>query len=154
MLIIKQRLCMFISIYFEEFIKMSLLSENTLIKICEFLLQNIFHTAKKIAQYESFESLKIIFEEKKFINYFPIDSREHDYVIESCQYFIDHRYDKNFDTCGFYLMNLKKAIVEFENDFDNDYSTKGSLDRLEYAQSDIYDWVKENIELEGENYGQ
>jgi hypothetical protein len=59
--LIKQRLCMFISIYFEEFIKMSLLSENTLIKICEFLLQNIFHTTKKIAQYESFESLKIIF---------------------------------------------------------------------------------------------
>ena len=59
--LIKQRLCMFISIYFEEFIKMSLLSENTLIKICEFLLQNIFHTEKKIAQYESFESLKIIF---------------------------------------------------------------------------------------------
>lgn len=93
----------------------------------------------------------IICEEKKFVNYFPIDSREHDYIIENCQYFIDHRYGKNFDPCGYYLMNLKKAIVEFEDDLKNDYSTKGSLDGLEYAQSDIYDWVKENIELEGEN---
>ena len=93
----------------------------------------------------------IIFEELRYINHFPIDSREQENIIENCQYFIDHQYDKDFNTCGYYLMNLKKAINEFENDFKNNYSTKGSLDRLENAQSDIYDWVKENIELEGEN---
>lgn len=43
------------------------------------------------------------------------------------------------------LKGLKDAFVEFEEDMDKDYSTKGSLDRLEYAQSDLLDWVKGNI---------
>lgn len=97
------------------------------------------------------ENNEFVFEEKIYINNFPIDSREQDYVVEQCRYFIDHRYDKNFDTCGFYLMNLRKAINEFEDDFTNHCSTKGSLDRLEYAESDLYEWVKDNIDLEGED---
>lgn len=44
------------------------------------------------------------------------------------------------------LKGLKNAFVEFEEDIDKNNSTKGSLDRLEYAQSDLLDWVKDNIE--------
>ena len=32
----------------------------------------------------------IIFEELRFINHFPIDSREHQDIVDNCQYFIDH----------------------------------------------------------------
>ena len=56
--------------------------------------------------------------------------------------------DKQFDELMYLLRKLKSAIVEFEKDFEEDNNTKRSLDRLEYAQSDIYDWVKENIEVE------
>ena len=43
------------------------------------------------------------------------------------------------------LKNLKSAIVTFEKDSESGNSTKGSLDAIEYAQSDIYEWVEENI---------
>lgn len=43
------------------------------------------------------------------------------------------------------LKGLKDTFVEFEEDIDKNNSTKGSLDRLEYAQSDLLDWVKDNI---------
>ena len=89
-----------------------------------------------------------VFEEKRYINHFPIDSRDQPSVIENCEYFIDHEYDKQFDELKHYLRKLKSAIVEFEKDFQENNNTKGSLDQLEYAQSDIYDWVKENIEVE------
>lgn len=90
----------------------------------------------------------IICEELKFINYFFMDNREQDYIIEQCQYFIDHEYDKNFDACKCLMREVRKAQIEFENDIANGYSTKGSLDRLEYAQSDLYDYIKENIKVD------
>lgn len=45
------------------------------------------------------------------------------------------------------LKKLKKAIIEYEKDFEENNDTKGSLDALEYAESDIYDFVKKYIEL-------
>lgn len=100
-----------------------------------------------LAQDEKKDS-PIIFEELRFVNYFPIDSREHQYIIDNCEYFIDHEYDKDFDECKYYMRKVREAQIEFENDFKNDYSTKGSLDKLEYAQSDLYDYIRENIEGE------
>lgn len=70
--------------------------------------------------------------------------------IENAQYFIDHEYDKNFNECKFYMMQLRKAQEEFENDCKMNNDTKGSLDALEYAQSDLYEWVYKNIEGEEE----
>lgn len=92
----------------------------------------------------------IIFEERRYVNNFPIDSREQSSIIEVCEYFIDHEYDEQFDNLKYLLRKLKIAIVEFQDDCEHDYNTKGSLDRLEYAQSDIYDWVSENIDLDEE----
>lgn len=99
-----------------------------------------------LAQDES-EDSPIINEELRFVNYFPIDSRDHQYIIENCEYFIDHEYDEQFDELKHLLWKLKKAIMEFEKDIREDNNTKGSLDRLEYAQSDIYDWVEKNINV-------
>lgn len=89
-----------------------------------------------------------VFEERRYIKCFPIDSRDHHSILENCEYFIDHQHDKQYDELKYYLRKLKSAIVEFEQDFRENNNTKGSLDRLEYAQSDIYDWVKENIEVD------
>ena len=89
-----------------------------------------------------------VFEERRYINHFPIDSRDQPSIIENCEYFIDHEYDKQFDELKYLLRKLKLAINEFEKDFEEDANTKGSLDRLEYAQSDVYDWVKKNIEVD------
>lgn len=83
----------------------------------------------------------------RFINYFyGVEDKQTN--IENAKYFIDHEYDKEFDELKYLLKNLKKAQVEFEKDFEEDNDTKGSLDGLEYAQSDIYDWVNENIKLD------
>lgn len=81
----------------------------------------------------------------RFINYF-YGVEDEQTNIENAKYFIDHEYDKDFDELKYLLMSLKKAQVEFEKDLEEDNNTKGSLDRLEYAQSDIYDWVEKNIE--------
>lgn len=83
----------------------------------------------------------------RFVNYF-YGVEDDDTNIENAKYFIDHEYDKNFSELKYLLMELKKAITEFEHDFENNCDTKGSLDRLEYAQSDIYDYVKKNIKGE------
>ncbi len=46
------------------------------------------------------------------------------------------------------LKALRKAQIEFNNDLKEDNSTKGSLDKIEYAQSDIYEWVENNIKID------
>lgn len=51
----------------------------------------------------------------------------------------------NYNNLFDLLRTYRKAILEFDNDMSKNNSTKGSLDRLEYAQADIYDWVKENM---------
>ena len=43
------------------------------------------------------------------------------------------------------LRTYKKAIKDFDYDTKHDYSTKGSLDRLQDVQADIYEWVEKNI---------
>ena len=59
--ILKQRFCFFISIYIERFLSLSSIENEFFIKISEFLFYNIFmNKTTKIAQYESFESLKVI----------------------------------------------------------------------------------------------
>ena len=87
-------------------------------------------------------------DELRFINYFYGASENIETIKENAEHFIDHEYDKEFDELKYLLKNLRAAQVEFEKDFEEDNNTKGSLDGLEYAQSDIYDWVKENIKLD------
>ena len=59
--VIKQRVCFFISVYIEHFIYLNKIRDDFFMHICEFLFFNIFQNRNnKIAQYESFESLKII----------------------------------------------------------------------------------------------
>lgn len=94
-----------------------------------------------------YENDELATQEYRFINYF-YGVEDDDTNVENAKYFIDHEYDKNFSELKYLLMELKKAINEFENDFENNNDTKGSLDRLEYAQSDIYDYVKKNIKGE------
>ena len=86
-----------------------------------------------------------IFEERRFVNYFPQDSRDQQEIIDNCIYFIEHEYDEQFDELKYLLRKLKNAIVEFTNDVKKNHNPKSSLDRLEYAQSDLYDWVDKNI---------
>lgn len=83
----------------------------------------------------------------RFINYF-YGVKESENIIEIAKSYIDHEYDKDISEIKFLLMQLRKAQIEFEHDFENNNDTKGSLDRLEYAQSDIYDWVKENLQID------
>ena len=51
----------------------------------------------------------------------------------------------NYNNLFDLLRTYRDAILEFDNDTKENNSTKGSLDRLEYAQADIYDWVKKNM---------
>lgn len=44
------------------------------------------------------------------------------------------------------LRTYKKAIIEFNEDIENDNSTKGSLDNLQDVQADIYEWVEKEID--------
>lgn len=55
---------------------------------------------------------------------------------------------KTVDELMALLKELRKAQIEFNKDIDEGNNTKGSLDRLEYAQSDIYEWVEKNIKIE------
>ena len=96
------------------------------------------------------ENSPIINEELVFIQYFYGASESKEQIIENAHYFLDHEYDKDYNELKYLLRKLKNAIVEFNKDIENHHSTKGSLDRLEYAQSDIYDWVNKNIEPKGE----
>ena len=89
-----------------------------------------------------------IFEEKRYVNFFPQDSWEQQDIIDNCIYFIDHEYKKNFDECKYFMRQVRKAQIEFEMDLKEGNNTKGSLDRLEYAQSDLYDYIRNNIEGE------
>lgn len=89
-----------------------------------------------------------IFEERRFVNYFPQDSRDQQEIIDNCIYFIDHEYNKNFDECKYLMMQVRKAQIEFEKDIKEGNDTKGSLDTLEYAQSDLYEYIRDNIEGE------
>lgn len=94
-----------------------------------------------------YENDELATQEYRFINYF-YGVEDDDTNVENAKHFIDHEYDKNYSELKYLLMELKKAITEFENDFENNCDAKGSLDRLEYAQSDIYDYVKKNIKGE------
>lgn len=59
--VIKQRICFFISVYIEQFLSLNKIKDDFFMHICEFLFFNIFQNrSNTIAQYESFESLKII----------------------------------------------------------------------------------------------
>ena len=103
------------------------------------------NTEEEFLAQDDHQDSPIIFEELKFINHFPIDSREQDYIIEQCHYFIDHEFDKDFDECKYLMKQVRKAQIEFEKDIKEGNNTKGSLDTLEYAQSDLYDYIRENI---------
>ena len=91
----------------------------------------------------------IIVQEYKHINHFEIDAENHP-LIETCQYFIDHQFDKDVDELKYLLMEWRKAQKTFDDDVEEDNDTKSSLDALEYAQSDVYDWVHENIQANEE----
>lgn len=86
-----------------------------------------------------------IWEEKVYINHFPIDNKEQSNIINSCEYFIDHQWDKNFSELKFYMMELRKVQEKFDKDNET------YIEKLEFAKYDLYDWVKDNIQLEGED---
>lgn len=43
------------------------------------------------------------------------------------------------------LIEVREAQIEFDKDMKEDNNTKGSLDRLEYALSDLQEWIANNI---------
>lgn len=86
-------------------------------------------------------------QEMRFINYFYQDNWTQEELVEECKYFIDHEYDKEFDECKFLLMNMRKALKEFDDDIKANNNTKSSLDRLEFAQGDLMEYVEQNIPL-------
>ena len=43
------------------------------------------------------------------------------------------------------LIEVRKAQIEFDADIKENNNTKGSLDRLEYALSDLQEWISHNI---------
>lgn len=87
----------------------------------------------------------------QFVNYFYADCWTNEELVEECKYFIDHEYDKNFDEGKYYMMEVRKALKDFDDDFAKNNDCKGSLDKLEYAQSDLCDYIKNNIPLDQNN---
>ena len=65
--IVKQRICLFLSLYIKDFIELNL-DLNIFKDICEFLFYNIFNENEHIAQYESFEAITKILTNKNFKN--------------------------------------------------------------------------------------
>ena len=65
--IVKQRICLFLSLYIKVFIELNL-DLNIFKDICEFLFFNIFNENEHIAQYESFEAITKILTNKNFKN--------------------------------------------------------------------------------------
>lgn len=88
------------------------------------------------------------FLDMRFINYFHLDNWTKEELVEECKYFIDHEYDKNFDEGKYYMMEVRKALKDFDDDFSKNNDCKGSLDKLEYAQSDLCDYIKNSIPLD------
>ena len=85
------------------------------------------------------------FLDMRFVNYFYLDNWTNEELVEECKYFIDHEYDENFDEGKYYMMEVRKAIKEFDDDVEQNNDCKRSLDKLENAQSDLYDYIKKNI---------
>ena len=108
----------------------------------------VFDSEEDFLAQDDHEDSPFIFEELRFVNHFPIDSRDHQEIIENCQYFIDHEYDKDFDECKYLMKQVRKAQIEFEKDIREGNREKSSLEALEYAQSDLYDYIRDNIEVE------
>ena len=65
--IVKQRICLFLSLYIKDFIDLNL-DLNIFKDLCEFLFYNIFNENEHIAQYESFEAITKILTNKNFKN--------------------------------------------------------------------------------------
>ena len=43
------------------------------------------------------------------------------------------------------LIEVREAQIEFDADIKEGNDTKGSLDRLEFALSDLQEWISNNI---------
>ena len=65
--IIKQRICLFLSLYIKDFIDVNI-DLNLFKDICEFLFFNIFNEKHHIAAYESFDAITKILTNKNFKN--------------------------------------------------------------------------------------
>lgn len=104
----------------------------------------IMDTKENFINQEKFVSSPIIFEELKFINHFPIDDFDKEYIIDQCQYFIDHEFDKQMDELKYLMKELRKTQYAFE--LDSDFY----LEKLDDKQYDLYDYVYHNIELTDE----
>ena len=65
--IIKQRICLFLSLYIKDFITINI-DLNLFKDICEFLFFNIFNEKQHIAAYESFDAITKILTNKNFKN--------------------------------------------------------------------------------------
>lgn len=88
--------------------------------------------------YEDNENGKSDLMETIFSRYLEGSYRDIDFLIN----FINEML--NPDLFGL-LRTYRKTIKDFENDTKHNYSTKGSLDRLQDVQADIYEWVEKNI---------
>lgn len=109
--------------------------------------KRLLHSEEDFLNQEELDTF--IFEEKRFINYLVKDSAWNDRdIMENCEWFIDHEYDKDFDELKYLLRKLKLAQMRFEKDVENGNDTKGSLGNLDDVQGSIYQWVKENMEVE------
>ena len=110
--------------------------------------KRVKHSEEEFLSQEDYDDAPIIMEQLRYINYFPRSSRDPQNVIEECEYFIDHEYDKDFDECKYLMRQVRNAQIELDNDIKEGNRTKSSLDALEYAQSDLYDYIRDNIEGE------
>lgn len=112
--ILKQRFCFFISIYIERFLSLSSIENVFFIKICEFLFYNIFmNKTTKVAQYESFESLKVILASNlKFKENFVVVSQK--YMNEFIEYSRNSNNILFFDILSEIISSINNDEVLFE----------------------------------------
>lgn len=101
----------------------------------------VFDSEEDFLAQDDHEDSPFIFEELRFVNHFPIDSRDHQDIIENCQYFIDHEYDKDFDELKYLVRNLKLA-------YDRVAKYGASTDIYDDAISNLVEWANNNIEGE------
>lgn len=112
--ILKQRFCFFISIYIERFLSLSSIENEFFIKISEFLFYNIFmNKTTKIAQYESFESLKVILASNlKFKENFVVVSQK--YMSEFIEYSRNSNNVLFFDILSEIINSINNDEILFE----------------------------------------
>lgn len=89
------------------------------------------------------KDMPLICEELRYVNQFQVEANNHAEIIETCHYFIDHEFDKDFDELKHLMREYCKAFKNFEKDEDK-------LEELEDAQYELLDYINKNVGV-GEN---